>query len=74
MMTLATARANVTALESLAVGDVEEVTITTDAGTRRIKRRSIDDVLKQLNYWSRVVAQLERAARRQSSPARVRFG
>lgn len=74
MMTLATAQANVAALEALAVGDVEEVTITTDAGTRRIKRRSFDEIRNQLNYWTRVLAQLQRAARSQSSPARVRFG
>lgn len=62
-ITLAIAQANVTALSSAAAnGGTEEVTITTDAGTRRIKYRSTDDLFRALGYWRREVNRLTAAA------------
>lgn len=74
-LTLATAQANLTALEEAAAhGGVDEVTITTETGTRRVKYRTADDLLKMIGFWRREVTRLQTSALGgNAGPARAKF-
>lgn len=72
-ITLAQAQANLTALSQADMTGALEVEQVTEAGTRRVKFRTSNDLHAAIMFWDRAVARLSRRGSKKRQTASADF-